>query len=257
MGLYIIMNEEQITKHKIIDIANRSYKQNIYTFSNFLSITELSILYSMKKELSFISFDTFGGYDGCERAMVRFGSEELFGYTEDFPITVIKISPLIEKFSEELGHRDYLGALMNLGIKRELLGDIIINNKTAYVLCVEHIANYITDNLNTIKHTHVQCELSNLPQDSQAKKLEDIEIISASPRIDAVVAAITHLSRSQALNYFTSKKIYVNNLCMENNSYQLKCDDILVIRGYGKYIYKGFNKETRKGRVYIQLQHYT
>ena len=85
---------------------------------------------------------------------------------------------------------------------------------------------------------------------------KDIEIIAASPRIDAVVAGITKMSRSQCLELFSSKKIYVNGLGMENKSSQLKEGDILVIRGFGKFIYNGAGNETRKGRVYIKLQKY-
>ena len=87
-------------------------------------------------------------------------------------------------------------------------------------------------------------------------ELKDIEIIAASPRIDAVVASITKMSRSQCLELFSSKKIYVNGLCMENKSSQLKEGDILVIRGFGKFIYNGSGNETRKGRVYVKLQKY-
>ena len=65
--------------------------------------------------------------------MVRFGSERMFGYEEPFPISVLRIEPLINKFAEELGHRDYLGAVMNLGMERDVIGDILIRDKSAYM----------------------------------------------------------------------------------------------------------------------------
>ena len=87
-------------------------------------------------------------------------------------------------------------------------------------------------------------------------ELEDIRIIAASPRIDAVVASIAKLSRSSSGELFSSKKIYVNGQCIENKSMHLKPDDILVIRGKGKFIYVGDESETRKGRTYLTLKKY-
>ena len=145
---------------------------------------------------------------------------------------------------------------MNLGIQRELLGDIFIKEKEAYVYCLSHISDFISDNLKSVRHTHVKVTIYNDDIDIIKPELKDIEIIAASPRIDAVVAGITKMSRSQCLELFSSKKIYVNGLCMENKSSQLKEGDILVIRGFGKFIYNGAGNETRKGRVYIKLQKY-
>ena len=60
-----------------------------------------------------------GGYEMAERKVAGFGSEEMFGYRGAFPISMIKVSPVAEKFGEELNHRDYIGSLMNLGIRRD------------------------------------------------------------------------------------------------------------------------------------------
>ena len=210
----------------------------------------------MKNDLSFVHSETFGGNESCERQVVQFGDKENLGYEGTYPISLIKIEPLTPKFAEELGHRDYLGALMNLGIQRELLGDIFIKEKEAYVYCLSHISDFISDNLKSVRHTHVKVTIYNDDIDIIKPELKDIEIIAASPRIDAVVAGITKMSRSQCLELFSSKKIYVNGLCMENKSSQLKEGDILVIRGFGKFIYNGAGNETRKGRVYIKLQKY-
>ena len=250
------MDEVVLLKRKLMDAANKSYNSGIYTYTNFLSINELSIYHSMKNDLSFVHSETFGGNESCERQVVQFGDKENLGYEGTYPISLIKIEPLTPKFAEELGHRDYLGALMNLGIQRELLGDIFIKEKEAYVYCLSHISDFISDNLESVRHTHVKVTIFNDDFDIIKPELKDIEIIAASPRIDAVVASITKMSRSQCLELFSSKKIYVNGLCMENKSSQLKAGDILVIRGFGKFIYNGSVNETRKGRVYVKLQKY-
>ena len=87
-------------------------------------------------------------------------------------------------------------------------------------------------------------------------ELEEIRIIAASKRIDAVVASLTRLSRSNSNELFTSKKIFLNGICTENKSQNLKKDDVLVIRGHGKYIFIGDEAETRKGRSYLTLMQY-
>ncbi|MCI8428390.1 MAG: hypothetical protein HFJ03_12795 [Lachnospira sp.] len=255
------MNEETLIRRKILDSATKAYHQNIYTYTGFLGINELSIYHSMTNDLSFISSCCFGGTEASERQMIQFGSKKELGYSEEFPIDIIKISPLSPKFAESLGHRDYLGALMNTGIERSLLGDIIIKNTNAYLFCARHISDFIEKNISTIKHTNVVCtnitnSIDTSDIDGIKPELKELELIAASPRIDAVVASITKRSRSNAAELFNAKKIYINGICNENKSYQLKSGDIVVIRGTGKFIYLGCGNETRKGRIYVHLKQY-
>ena len=179
------MNEEDLLKRKILDTANQAFNHNIYTYTNFLSISELSVVNSFKKDLSFIDHDIYGGSPLCERQLIRFGSPNLYGYDAGYPITTLKIEPLSVKFAEKLDHRDYLGALMNLGIERELIGDIIIKETDAYVFCISHISDYICDHLDTVRHTHMRCSVCTHEVPALKPELEDIRIIAASPRIDA------------------------------------------------------------------------
>jgi|GEM_PF-277252 len=139
------MNEEQLLKRKIIDTANQAFNHNIYTYTNFLSINELSSVNKMSNELSFIPYDEWGGNPVCERKIIRFGSEELYGYDAGYPISTIRISPLSVKFAEQLNHRDYLGAIMNLGIERELVGDIIIKVPEGTVIYDDESGKVIAD----------------------------------------------------------------------------------------------------------------
>lgn len=250
------MNEDLLLRRKLLDTANKAYQQNIYTYTNFLSISELDIYYQLLPELSFIHSEVFGGNPSCERQVICFGNSEDFGYEASYPIDCISVSPLLRKFADELSHRDFLGAVLNLGIERSLIGDIIIRENTGCIFCISHIAPYIADNLTKIKHTNVKCEITAPSTDNFTPELSAVEIICASPRIDAVTAGITKLSRSRAVQLFREKKVFINGRIMENNSYSLKPGDIIVIRGYGKYIYDGCGNETRKGRVYIRLQKY-
>ena len=120
------METEELLKKRFRELAEKCYRNNQYTFTGFLGLSEAACFYELEKELSYVPYTLFGGSDLCERVMLRFGSQEQLSYTEEFPISCLKISPLSQKFGEELGHRDFLGALMNLGIERSTLGDILV-----------------------------------------------------------------------------------------------------------------------------------
>ena len=175
------------------------------------------------------------------------------GYEEEFPIVCIAIEPILEKFGENLSHRDYLGALMNLGIDRENLGDIFIKGKTGYVFCLERIAEYILENLTKVRHTHVKLHVLDKQEEFVQKDVEEIVVLSASERIDGVLAKVYNMSRSQSIEHFRAKKVYVNSRLCENNSYQLKAGDVISARGFGKFVYIGVEYQTKKGKLSVKV----
>ena len=106
--------------------------------------------------------------DLSQRVMVRFGNPEELGYDQEFSIACLKITPLADRFGETLSHRDYLGALMSLGIERELLGDILIREKTAWLFCAGHIAPFLKELLSRIRHTDIFVSIvKEIPEDLQ------------------------------------------------------------------------------------------
>lgn len=255
------MNEEQRLRSRLTDLAAKAYKQNIYTYSGFLTPAEIAVLDDMRGELSYVDYTVFGGGEICERQMVGFGSEVMFGYEGEWPISVIKVEPLIDKFSDELGHRDFLGAVMNLGIDRSIVGDILVkDNKRAYIFCQNSISGFIMDNLTKIKHTNVRSTLIDIDNTKNMEdlvpELVDVEYIVSAPRFDSIIATIVKCSRSETLNLFNAKKVTLNGRVSERNSLVLKEGDIFSVRGYGKYRFCGVGNETRKGRVYVHLKQY-
>lgn len=218
-------------RKRLEELANRSYANQQYLFTGFLSAAELDIYYQMEHELSYASAVLFGGTNDCERVMLRFGSEALCGYEESFPIACVAIVPLLEKFGEVLSHRDYLGALMNLGIERSTLGDIIIEGKHAFLFCTEQMAPYILENLDKIKHTNVQCSLAKEIPKSTVVQVERKIVQVGAMRADSIIAKVYHLSRSESLNLFRAKKVFVNGRQTENNSGSLKPEDKVTVRG--------------------------
>ncbi len=127
------MDNELSLKKRFSELAQKAYKQNTYIFTNFLSINELNTFYTMSNEINFIGYSAYGGNEQCERQLIAFGSVNDFGYECEFPIRLIQITPLLKKFSDTFSHRDFLGAILNLGIERNVIGDIFIKNNSGYV----------------------------------------------------------------------------------------------------------------------------
>jgi len=250
------MNDEQILKGRLTDLAKRAYTQNIYTYSNFLSPAQLALFEDMRSDVSYIQCEAFGGNELCERQLLAFGSEEEFGYPGEFPIVVIKVTPLLAKFSDNLNHRDFLGALMHLGIERDTLGDILIKDNTAYIFCLDRIADYICDELTKVKHTNVKCEKSSTDIPALMPTLEDIAFPVASLRLDGIIASLLKCSRKEALSFFEEKRVTLNGRVTGRNSITLKDGDIFSVRGYGKFIFDHAGGSTRKGKIYVHIQKY-
>ena len=250
------MNDEELFKKRLMELAEASYNKNHYTYTGFLSSMELSIYLSMQKELSFVDSAAFGGADGCERQMVRFGSEELFGYAEAFPIECIKAEPLAVKFAEELTHRDFLGALMNLGIERSTIGDILVRDKVGYIFATTAMADYIVNELTKVRHTHIKsCITTDIPDDFAGRKVEQM-IMAESERLDGVIAKIYKLSRSQSIDLFRSHRVFIDGGLCENNSLAAKAGNVISVRGHGKFEYGGVISTSKKGKKNILVHKY-
>lgn len=248
-------NSEQHLKKRFEELAKRAYNQGVYIFTDFLSLSDASLVCEVSRNDEYV---LFGGADGCERVMARFGNPQDIGYEQEFPIKVIKIEPLIKKFADKLSHRDFLGALMNLGIERDVIGDIMVRDNAAYVFAAERITDYITENFDRVKHTNVKCTLMDTGEIKEAftLNLREEDILVASERLDAVISKVYNLSRSQTNEIFGGRKVFVNGRLCENNSAVIAVKDVVAVRGYGKFIYEGVSHVTRKGRLSAQISRY-
>lgn len=135
--------EQQLEKH-FRDLARTAYQRGIVVFSDFLNLNELNIFQSLRPEFSYLKMENFGGYELAERQIAIFRPEAPVFYT-DYPICCLKITPLNVKFAESLNHRDYLGAILNLGLERTCLGDILVEDDAAYLFCLERMADFIRE----------------------------------------------------------------------------------------------------------------
>lgn len=243
--------EIQQLKNRFYDLAEKSFRQGIFTFTGFLGLSEQDVFWREAAGLKYAGYRLYGGCEDADRVMVRFGSEEELGYQAPFPIVCVHISPLQQKFADALSHRDFLGALMNLGIERSTLGDIKTGQKDAYLFCLESIAPFICENLEQIKHTHVRCVVTEECEELPQEEPELVSVQVQSLRADAVLAKVYNMSREKSLDLFRSGKVYVNGRLCENNSRVLKAGETVNARGFGKFTLRGESRETRKGKLSV------
>ena len=232
---------------RFLELADRADERCYVTFSDFLNMEEEGLLEGLKLNTNHF---LFGGYDDAERCVAAFG----FGCEEaEFPISIIKAEPVLPKFADKLSHRDFLGSLMALGIKREVVGDIVIVENIGYIFCLNSIAEYIVNSLDKVRHTNVKCSLvSQLPQNA-VKVPEGTQLIAASERLDVIICAVYNFSRSAVKELFIGRKIYVNSRLCENFSHTPKEGDIISVRGKGRFIYNGILGTTKKNRLLISV----
>lgn len=248
------MDERELLKKRFIELSQKS-SRGYFLFSDFLGLEEQSVFEETKRQLQG-EYLKFGGTDGAERIMVRFGSEEEIGYSADFPISCLKIEPKSQKFADKLTHRDFLGAIMNLGIERSTLGDIVIRENVGYLFCKSDMAEYIISSLTKIKRTDVTLSYTESLPDGELYTTERRVLQAVGERLDAVIAKLFSLSREEALSYFKKHLVFADGRQIQNNSYIPKPGEKISVRTLGRFIYRGFDSTTRKGKLNINVDLY-
>ena len=247
--------ERELIKRHLLDLYRKAERGGYYTFSAFLGLSELSALRELDREI-FGGYSLFGGHPDCERKMARFGRPSEIGYEVDFPIKTLSVAPVSEKYADRLTHRDFLGAILNLGIEREVVGDIAIIDNVGYIFVSEDMSDYIRDGLTRVKHTDVRVtECFCLPE-GRLYRTEERTVQVSGERLDAVIARVFHLSREDAQGYFKRRLVYTSGALTESVSHTPKAGDVISVRGLGRFIYRGYISDTKKGRLNILVEVY-
>ena len=173
-----------------------------------------------------------------------------------YPIRILKISPLQPKFAEELSHRDYLGALLNLGITRAKTGDILIHDKEAYVFVHQELTEFLVKELTRVRHTTVRAVEVENADFKWEPKYEEIKGTVASVRLDSLLSLAFSSSRSKLTALIEAGRVYVNGKLITSNGYHVKDNDIISVRQMGRFQYEGVLSETKKGRYYVTIRKY-
>ncbi len=249
------MEKDDFFLKRIRELANLSYQRDIVTFSDFLNLNEQNMVSSLKRQFPQIVMEIFGGYENAERQMVAFHPDAL-AFTWEYPIDCLKIEPKAIKFSESLTHRDYLGALLNLGIERSVIGDIVVQEKAAWFFCQNKMTDFFLDNLCRVRHTNILITKVDDPDKLPCPKLEAINGTCASVRLDSLISLAFKASRSSMVSYIEGGQVFVNGKLITSNGYEPKEGDIISVRGKGRFIFDGMSHQTKKGRCGVRILRY-
>ncbi len=251
-----MISDTELLKKRFLELAGKAYNSSIFTFTEFLGLAEQSAFNDVKRDIRGITFSTFGGAEGAERVVVRFGSEEELGYEIPFPISIIKVEPSSQKYADRLTHRDFLGALLNLGIERDTLGDIVIIDNVGYVFALDGIAPYIADNLIKVKRTDVTSSITTDLPEGELYRTEEKTVQVTSERLDAIIARVFSLSREDAQGLFKKRLVFADGRQIDSASYSPKENEKISVRGYGRFIYIGTQSLSKKGKCNVKVKIY-
>lgn len=158
---------------------------------------------------------------------------------------------------EKLRHQDIMGSILSLNIKKEVLGDIIVDDNNYYFYILESMNNYILSYFNKVRNINITLE--ELPLDylkDYKRKYKEIIVNVKSNRVDLIISKLTGLSRRVVKDMISNKDIILNYQVLTNNSYQFKENDIFSIRGYGKYKYVEIINKTKKNNYLVKCLKY-
>lgn len=210
----------------------------------------------------------WGGYHGAERACLFLLPDYLLVCLENERVPEDDDTAVLALLDEDavsavqavrvkgsgyraLTHRDYLGSILGLGLERDALGDIAVQNEhEAVVFCPARLVSFLTENLCKIGSDTVRCApYTPDAQFTDGRKYRPIRDTVASPRLDCVVAALTNLSRDAAQQAIRSGLVEVDFEPTERVDLVLTPPTTISVRGFGRYILRSFDGETRKGRL--------
>ena len=262
------MNQDrdvQNLEKRFAELSRTAYQRDIITYSDFLNLNEQNILHMLPKDRLFTRIVSFGGYEMAERQMaafipdalyLRYGKKTLSASEIGYPFCALRMEPLNKKFAEELTHRDYLGAVLNLGIDRSRTGDIVQDEKGAVIFAHNDIADFIAEHLCRIRHTSVTAHMVSLSEVSYSPRYEEIRGTVASVRLDSLLALAFSSSRTKLTGLIEGARVYVNGRLITSNGYQPEEGDIISVRGMGKFRYESAGGKTRKNRINIVINKY-
>ena len=246
------MDKEELFIKRIRELANMAYQRDITTFTDFLNLNEQNILNSQNFHKLGVTAESFGGYENAERQMVAFHSDALT-FTWEYPIDCLRIEPKALKFSEELSHRDYLGALLNLGVDRSVIGDIVVQKKAAWFFCQNKMTEFFLENLCRVRHTNILITKVEDSDEFPRPVLESVSGTCASVRLDSLIALAFGTSRSSIVHCIEEGLVFVNGKLITSNGYEPKEGDIISVRKKGRFIFDGVSRRTKKGRLGVRI----
>ena len=244
---------------KIIDKYEFCKTKNKITYTDFLNVSEISVAKSVLKEEKINNFIIYGGKEETDRSLLIFYPEKFSkemvekNFEKIFEVIRIKLPNNIK-----YEHREFLSGIMKLGIIREKFGDIIVTDYGADIIVLSEISKILANDLKTLtRFRKSEITIENINSLSVIEtEFEDVNIIVSSIRLDNFVAELANCSRNNSEEIINEGRVFVNSINEFKPSKKININDIITIRGKGKFIFDGVEKETRSGRFLLNMRKY-
>lgn len=250
----MINEEKKVFFSHLNDLERRAYEKNVIQCSDFLTVEEGAYCREM-----FRTALLWGGFEGAERCVAVFlpeylGADDIRDDPSLCGLSGVRISLSKYDLNGKIGHRDVLGALMNLGIERDVVGDIICSDAGASAVVKKKIASHIINELKQVGRHSVtveECSPAELcPHDDGKEKICTV----SSLRLDCVLATAFNLSRNLSSEFIGTGRVSVNGLPTEKGDRVLLCGDRISVRGKGRAEIVSLGRLTSKGRTVITVR---
>ena len=253
--------EDRLIIAKMLDQVCLCKKRNKLQHTDFLDERQVHILEKAIHRMGIQNYIVYGGFEEAERQIILFYPEnwnqEIIKNNYDSVMQVIRIT-LPNDLKGTYNHRDYLGGLMKLGLKREKIGDIIVWEEGADILVLNEIIPFLEQHLITLtRFQKAQIKVvSMLELHPVNLKKQEIEIIVSSMRLDNIVSELSKTSRTKAEEIIKQERVILNYETITKDSKLVKTGDKLTIRGKGKFVVKEQIGNTKKGRFILKIAKY-
>ena len=246
---------DKLIMARAADMARDVLESHKTSTTDFYDPYHTGLVVSALKYTAGVSFRADGGYPGAERQRVVICPDYLDPEDADSGLAYLSISGSFH--GSRPGHRDYLGSLLGLGLKREKMGDVLVNDGGANAVVSEEVSPYIIANLFRVGRWEVsvdRIEAKNLKLPEE--RVKTVNTTVSSLRLDSVAAAGYGVSRSKMADYITSERVNLNWQVKSSPSQAVKEGDIISIRGRGRVEVTAVKGTSRGGRIFVELNRY-
>ena len=242
--------DDKILLAQVLDKIEMCDNKNKIEYTDFLDLAQIELVQKFINKLKIENYIFYGGFEQAERKI-------LVIYPEKFNATVVEknLSNVVKIIRIQLPddlkgkytHRDYLGAVIKLGVKREKVGDIIVDNDGADIIVDKDIVKFLSENLSGLtRFSKSTISVENIE--------EEIEIIVSSLRLDNVISELARCSRNKALDIINMERVFINFQNETKKTKQIKPGDMITIRGKGRFFVKELVGQTRSGRTILKVE---
>lgn len=252
-------SEDKLLISKMLDKINLVQTKNSIQYLDFLNLYEQNLLQKIILQEKIQNCLFSSGIENGERKILLFYPDKLSDLIKQNPENILPIKCIRIKLPKEMyntyNHRDYLGGLIKLGIKREKIGDILVFEDGADILILEEIENFLLNNISSLTRFS-KSEINSVEIENIRKKeihRKEINIIVPSLRVDAIISEVLHTSRGKAEILLQEGRVFLNYEQIMKGTKQIKEKDILTVRGKGKFEISKIDGQTRNGRIKITV----